>query len=74
MNRMECISKSPTEHRFGMNKNIRTTAYGDCITNEPLQATKLKKCRFLSLNKITAFSYTHKRIVCIPKGTIFCLI
>jgi len=71
---MECVSKKSPEHNFGINKNIRTTAYGNCITNEPLQAIRLKDDKYFSLNKIRAFSYTHKKIVNIPKGTIFCLI
>lgn len=74
MNRMECTRKNPTEHSFGINTNIWTAAHGNCIINEPLQAIKLKKGRYSSLNKITAYSYNLKGKVHIPKETTFCLI
>lgn len=73
MNRTECAIKNSVERGFGTNSNISTAAFGDCITNEPLQAIKLKKGRYSSLNKISAFSYSLKRKVNIPKGTTFCL-
>jgi len=72
MNRIEGVARNPTEHRFNTNSNIWTAAHGYCIVNEPLQATKLKKGKFTSLNKITAFSYTLRGKVHIPKGTTFC--